>query len=279
MNQISINISSFNKVVDNQASIVTEASVAVEQMLGNISSVNSSIEKLSDSFVTLENGASNGVLKQSDVNTRIEQIREQSQMLQNANQIISSIAEQTNLLSMNAAIEAAHAGEAGKGFSVVADEIRKLSETSSEQSKTIGSQLNTIQESIENIVGASSESLKTFSNLTDGIKNTDTLVKQISTAMSEQNEGSKQINKVLEQLKDLSARVGKSFVDMKNISNSVTSEVRKLEGSSQVMKNGMEQISESTERINEQGNILTSLAKDMSRAIDQISTQIDQFKV
>lgn len=279
MNQISINISSFNKVVDNQASIVTEASVAVEQMLGNISSVNSSIEKLSDSFVTLENGASNGVLKQSDVNTRIEQIREQSQMLQNANQIISSIAEQTNLLSMNAAIEAAHAGEAGKGFSVVADEIRKLSETSGEQSKTIGSQLNTIQESIENIVGASSESLKTFSNLTDGIKNTDTLVKQISTAMSEQNEGSKQINKVLEQLKDLSARVGKSFVDMKNISNSVTSEVRKLEGSSQVMKNGMEQISESTERINEQGNILTSLAKDMSRAIDQISTQIDQFKV
>lgn len=82
MNQISINISSFNKVVDNQASIVTEASVAVEQMLGNISSVNSSIEKLSDSFVTLENGASSGVLKQSDVNTRIEQIREQSQMLQ-----------------------------------------------------------------------------------------------------------------------------------------------------------------------------------------------------
>ena len=68
------------------------------------------------SFKELSSNAETGFKKQQDVSEKINQMEEQSQMLQEANTAISSIAEQTNLLAMNAAIEAAHAGEAGKGF-------------------------------------------------------------------------------------------------------------------------------------------------------------------
>ena len=78
-------------------------------------------------------------------------------------QIINSIAEQTNLLALNAAIEAARAGEFGKGFSVVAGEVRKLSEQSVNSTKVI-------EEIIKKIENDSKQSVQLMGGALDSVQ-------------------------------------------------------------------------------------------------------------
>ena len=279
VNQISSNIESLEHMIESQAACVTEASAAVEEMIGNINSVNISVGKMISSFSTLQKHSSEGFSTQNNANEKIIRIEEQSKMLQDANTAIANIAEQTNLLAMNAAIEAAHAGEAGKGFAVVADEIRKLSETSTDQSKTIGSELQKIQETIQDVVNVSNETNTAFAAIERSIAETSQIVEQIKGAMEEQQIGSKQIIDALKSMNNSTSEVHSASSEMTEGNRHILSEIQKLQDATETMKGSIEEMHTGAEKINETGAALSTISGKVAENIKQIGSEIDLFKV
>jgi len=279
INKILNRISSLEELVASQAEAVQGASTAVEQMIGNIGEVNRYVDKMALSFGKLESDAENGAKTQSELQEKISEIENQSKLLSEANAVIASIAEQTNLLAMNAAIEAAHAGEAGKGFAVVADEIRKLSETSSTQSKTIGDQLKRIQNTIGTVVEATQRGVQGYSQLASEIHDTDSLVRQIKAAMTEQQEGSVLITDSLHGMNESTHEVQSASKEMSANSKVIMEEINILQRDTADMKQGMTEMSASASKINSAGKALSEISKLMENSIGTMGKQVDQFEV
>ena len=277
--EISQNIEYLDSMIQGQASSVVEASAAVEEMIGNINSVDKSVIKMVEEFTVLEQDTKNGIDQNSSVNELIQKISEQSVSMMDANTTIQSIAEQTNLLAMNAAIEAAHAGEAGKGFSVVADEIRKLAETSAEQSNKIGEELSKIQGGIQQVVNASSESEKSFQSVSTRINLTSELITQIRGAMEEQQSGSQQILEALQAMNDSTSKVRDAGAEMTTSGETIKGDVTELRTSMDNITSAVTDITEGTHYVNESTEKLRSTSDKLRTAIKKISDDVDLFKV
>ncbi len=276
---ISDSVGTLRALLQKQIEGVQQASAAVTEMIQSISSVTSSVSKMSAEFDALQDNVGTGIFKQHEVSEQILLIEEQSKMLTEANRVISSIASQTNLLAMNAAIEAAHAGEAGAGFAVVADEIRKLSETSSAQSKNIGNQLSDIVKAIGNAVTATEHSDRVFAGVSEKIRETGLMVHQIALSMDEQTSGSKQIGDVLGYMNDATMQVRTASEDVDKAREAIVADVDGLKSSSDSVHSLVRDMKGNVKHIEEDDEGLLSIATSINSTIYRIGSQIDQFKV
>jgi len=256
-------IQQVNELVDNTASSATEISATAEglaaasqEQSAQADEVASAVEQMSRTItenamaanitaeVAKENGriASEGgqvvsqtvnkmrdiakVVKNSAEN--IEKLGESSKQIGEIISVIDDIADQTNLLALNAAIEAARAGEQGRGFAVVADEVRKLAERTTEATKQIAVMIKGIQGETEAAVLAMN---KGTAEVTSGIELADKagqslqqilnstqevidMINQIAAASEEQSATSEQISKNVTSISQVTAESAKRVEDV-----------------------------------------------------------------
>ncbi|MDR2150433.1 MAG: methyl-accepting chemotaxis protein [Spirochaetaceae bacterium] len=279
MDQITDNIGKLNEHIEDQTSSVSQSSTAIEQMLANIQSVTATLMKNADNVKELAEASEVGRSGLQEVATDIQEIARESEGLLEINAVIENIASQTNLLSMNAAIEAAHAGEAGKGFAVVADEIRKLAESSAEQSQTIVQVLNKIKESIDKISNSTNTVINKFAAIDAGVKLVADQEENIRDAMEEQSEGSKQVLQAVSHMKEITDQVKKGSLEMLQGSKNVIHEGATLSMVTQEITNGMDEIARGTEQINIAVNQVNQISGSNKDNIDILVQEVSKFKI
>jgi methyl-accepting chemotaxis protein len=279
MERIMGSVEKLNEHISVQADNVTQSSAAIEEMLANIHSVAETLKKNAANVITLGESSEAGRTGLGTVSQDIQEIARESEGLLEINAVMQNIASQTNLLSMNAAIEAAHAGEAGKGFAVVADEIRKLAESSGEQSKTISAVLKKIKTSIDTITQSAGAVLKGFETIEEKVKTVSEQEEQIRAAMEEQETGSRQILDAITNLKTATDLVKSGSADMARESGEVLKQRGELERISGEVAMGMHETAKGAEQINTAVSQVSEISEENKRNIDTLSREVSTFKV
>ena len=147
---------------------------------------------------------------------RIKRLGESSQEIGEIVQLISDIADRTSILALNASIQAAMAGDAGQGFAVVAEEVERLAERSTDATKQIASLIKTIQtetseaitdmeESTREVVEGShlaTQAGETLAEINEVSKSLEDMIQQVSTSALTQAKASQEIASTMNQISD-----------------------------------------------------------------------------
>ena len=218
------------KIVENLTSVNNDCVAAFDSIFEGIASVEGSANRISD-----------------------------------ASELISSIAGQTNLLSLNASIEAARAGDAGRGFSVVAEEIRKLSDESEQNVSTINSLLDELQANTRSAIDKS-EMVKGFVEAqNESVAKTRESFEGIVAAIDDEN-------KAVSLLSEVNSRLSQGFTGIGNL-------VSNLSAASEENAATAEELSATSDMVARNVEALGSTEAQIDRAAAALTEIVKKFKM
>ena len=246
--QISQQASQMKSSIQEQNASLTETSAAMTEISANISNINGIANKRRAGMNEIVAALDSQLTLIHEIVDQVEEVKKSSDRITAFVNTVDSIASQTGLLAMNASIVAAHAGTLGKGFSVIAQEIRKLSEETTKNAALIS---DTLKNNTE-VVASTTKSVSTFADHTKKssaeIKNTIQAIEEILAGISEMDIGTQEVMKALNTIVDeahlnaslvssVTTEIAEQSTSITNISNFATEMEKKVTDLDELLRN------------------------------------------
>ncbi len=274
--KIETSLDTLNTQVLQQGNYLEDSSSAIKEMSENIASIDRSTVAMNDLVASLVKNIEKEHNYIQESSSKLQDVNRSSISLVEINELISNVAEQTNLLAMNAAIEAAHAGEAGKGFAVVSDEIRKLAETTSNQSKNASSVISAIKALIEEIV-LFSDKLNGAANVTmEGINQVLQITEEVKNAMQEQSIGSRQVFESMVGVDEITHKIKENSASILSITTKTKE--NDVESNAHLMSS-IEKIKEGINTISVSSKTVVNGVENGKESIEKLNESVSQFTI
>jgi methyl-accepting chemotaxis protein len=199
----------------------TEQATSVQEITANLEQMNAIINQNAANSGETRRIAVKGAREAEEGGKAVQETVGAMHKIADRVTIIEEIARQTNLLALNAAIEAARAGDHGRGFSVVASEVRKLSERSQAAAKEIG-------ELATSSVRIAERSGVLLAELLPSIRKTAELVEEVAAGSNEQATGVQQINRAMSQVDQVTERSATAAEQLASTAEEMTAQAYAL---------------------------------------------------
>ncbi len=264
--------------VADQTAIVAESSAAIEQMTASINGITAITSSRRDSISRLKDTTRVGAEEMARAAEAVKAMEASSASILDVVGVIRAVASRTNLLAMNAAIEAAHAGDAGAGFSVVADEIRKLSEATGQNVKLISASIKGTIESVRTAAEANRRSQDIFGQIGIEADSVSAAMEEISRGLVEMAEGTGEILKGVAESVSITSKVKDAATNMDEKVKLSSSDLEALGASAAEVALGLAAIASRFENILEEARTVSAAGRDNEVGLLRLSDALERLK-